>query len=99
MVEQNKNDQDQIAGFLNVFQQKLVINNTIKVETVQPTIQAEAAINDFNESLGGVPKGYNTYKKSELTEKTNTKVTLMHAHSLVQTHSRSEDQKFALDLL
>ena len=50
MVEQHVNTQAQISSLINTLQQRLNINNHIKVETVQPA-QADAAINDFHESL------------------------------------------------
>ena len=52
MVEQHVNTQAQISSLINALQQKLNMNNPFDVETVQPA-QAVAAINDFNESLGG----------------------------------------------
>ena len=51
MVEQHANIQAQISSLINALQQKFNINNPINVSTVQPA-QADAAINDFNESLG-----------------------------------------------
>ena len=68
MVEQYVNTQAQIGSLINTLQEKLNVNDYIKVETVQPA-QAVAAVNDFNESFEGVPKGCNTCKKSVINKK------------------------------
>ena len=62
------------ARLVNDIHHKIVINNPINVSTVQP-VQADTAIYDFNESLGGVPnepidsQGCETYKKSVIYKK------------------------------
>ena len=61
MVEQHVNTQAQISSLINALQQKLNINNPIDVETVQPA-QADAAMNDFNESLGGCQRAVKPVK-------------------------------------
>ena len=59
MGEQQRSTQAQIASLVtataslhNDLHHKIVIKNPINVETVQPA-QAVAAVNDFNELLGG----------------------------------------------